>query len=135
MNSRRSRLALMGALALVLSVTVGLVSGSVADAKKKKKKSGANSVTVSQATPTAIPAGIAPSVSSAGKLGFASVPLTVGKKAKGKVVGWDSATLTTTFTGSSPTALTNVFMELSAPNGRTVGTDFESTLINPIGDG
>jgi hypothetical protein len=49
MRSKRSRLALMGVLALVLSVTVGLVSGSVADAKKKKKKS-SNVVTVSNNT-------------------------------------------------------------------------------------
>src|SRR6266545_184155 len=38
MTRKRTRLALLGVMAVVLSVTVGLVSGSVAEAKKKKKK-------------------------------------------------------------------------------------------------
>ena len=116
MKSKRSRLALMGVLALVLSVTVGLVSGSVADAKKKKKKS-ANSITVSKTTPTSIPV----SASNTAPDSLTSIPLMVGKKAKGKVVGWDSLIVTTTFTGSSSTALGNVNAEVTAPNGRTVG--------------
>jgi hypothetical protein len=131
MKNKRSRLARMGILALALSVVVGMASGSVADAKKKK---GAKSITVAQTAPTAIPAGIASTATSAGKFGFAQVPLTVGKKAKGKVVGWDSVSLTTTFTGSSPQALQSVFMELTAPNGRTVGNSYESILLNPISD-
>jgi hypothetical protein len=118
MRSRRSRLALLGVLALALTVTVGLVSGSVADAKKKKKKSG-NKVTVSKTTPTTIPSQASPSSNES----MTTIPLTVGKKAKGKVVGWDSVTVTTTFTGSDDTALSSVFSELSAPNGRTVGLD------------
>jgi hypothetical protein len=134
MKRKQSRLAIVGVLALMVTLTVGLMSGAVADAKKKKKKGKTGNVTVSKTTPTAIPPGVAPTASSAGQLGFAAVPLTVGKKAKGKVVGWDSVTLTTTFTGNSPPALSNVFMELTAPNGRTAGTDFETTLINPVSD-
>ena len=131
MKNKRSRLTRVGVLAVALSVTVGLVSGSVAEAKKKK---GPSSITVAQTAPTTIPPGIAATATSAGKLGFAQVPLTVGKKAKGKVVGWDSVTLTTTFTGSTPLALSNIFMEVTAPNGRTVGNDYETTLINPVSD-
>jgi hypothetical protein len=114
-RSKTSRLALFGVLALVLSVTVGLVSGSVADAKKKKKKSG--TVTVSKTTPTTIPAKASPASNDS----LTTVPLTVGKKAKGKVVGWDSLTVTSTFTGSDDQALGNISARLTAPNGRTVG--------------
>ena len=39
MKSKHSRLALAGVLALATSVTVGLVSGSAAEAKKKTTKS------------------------------------------------------------------------------------------------
>jgi hypothetical protein len=133
MNTRRSRLALIGVLALAVCVAASLLAGT-AEAKKKKKKKSVNSITVTNTNPTTIPAGAAATATSAGTLGFASVPLTVGKKAKGKVVGWDSATLTTTFTGSSPPALSTVFAELTAPNGRTVGNDYETTLINPVSD-
>ena len=116
MKSKRSRLALVGILALALSVTVGLVSGSVADAKKKKK--GAKSVTVSKTIPTAIPAaGAGPGAPN----GVALVPLAVGgKKVKGKVVGWDTLTITTSWTSTVSGALNSINAELIAPNGRTV---------------
>jgi hypothetical protein len=124
MKGRRTRLALMGALALALSLTVGLVSGSVADAKKKKKS---NSITLT-APLTAIPAATPTTPQAQGRDGFVSIPLTVGKKGKGKVVNWDSLTVTSTFTGSDNRALFAIFAELTAPNGRTVG------LINPVSD-
>jgi hypothetical protein len=111
MKSKRSRLAIVGVLALAMTVTVGLVSGSVAEAKKK----GAKSVTAVGA-PIAIPV----AASNNAPAGVANVPLVVGKKAKGKVVGWDSVAITTTFTGSTNTALGSIFSELIAPNGRTV---------------
>ena len=117
MKSTRSRLALLGVVALAVSLTVGLTAGA-AEGKKKKKK-GASSVTVSKTTPTAIP--VQPTVN--GPNSLTTVPLTVGKKAKGKVVGWDSVAITSTFTGSSATALQHVFTEITAPNGRTLSLD------------
>jgi hypothetical protein len=117
MRSKRSRLALVGVLALVLSVTMGLASGGVADAKKKgKKKAKSATVTVSYATPTPIPAQPTPD----GNRILTSVPLTVGKKAKGKVVAFDSVRVTTTFTGSDNVALGSISSRLTAPNGRSV---------------
>jgi hypothetical protein len=104
-------LALIGVMTVALSVTVGLVSGTVADAKKKSKKAG--KVTVSRTTPTAIPA------ASADFAGVARIPLTVGKKAKGKVVGWDSLTATYTLTGTVG-FIDSVEIKVTAPNGRTV---------------
>src|SRR5260370_11317241 len=83
-------LAVVGVLALTLSVTVGLVSGSVADAKKKKKKSG--TVTVSKTTPTSIPAKDPKSAllnSTHTRLSDASIALD-------QEVGWDSLTVTST---------------------------------------
>jgi hypothetical protein len=124
MKSKRSRLALVGVLALALSVTVGLASGSVAEAKKK----GGRSVTTVGA-----PATIPPAASATAPDGVASVPLVVGKKAKGKVVDWASLAITTTFTGSTPTALNNVSSELIAPNGRTV--NLLAPLFNGPGPG
>src|SRR3954447_4426513 len=93
MRSRRTRLALLGVLALALSVTVGLVSGSVADAKKKKSK---RSFTITKTAPTVIPGAPGP-----GEV-VVKVPIgTIGKKiAKGKVVSLNGVTATTTFTGS-----------------------------------
>jgi hypothetical protein len=122
MKSKRSQLALAAVLALTLSVTVGLVSGTVADAKKKKKKSG--TVTVSKTTPTTIPGKASPTDIEV----LTSIPLMVGNKAKGKVVGWDSLTVTSTFTAADNATLGNgLFAEVTAPNGRTVG------LVNPEG--
>jgi hypothetical protein len=115
MKSKRSRLALVGVLALALSVTVGLASGSVAEAKKKSKKGG--SVTAVGA-PTGIPAAAA---GPGAPNGVVFVPLVVGKKAKGKVISWDSLTITTSWTGSASGALNSINAELIAPNGRTVG--------------
>ena len=78
MTRKRSRLALVGVLTVALSVTVGLLSGSVADAKKKKSK---RSFTVTKTAPTVIPGAPGPAVV------VVKVPIgTIGKKvAKGKV--------------------------------------------------
>jgi hypothetical protein len=115
MTRKRSRLAFLGVLTVVLSVTVGLVSGSVADAKKKKKgKSG--KVTVSKTAPTVIPNKAAANATDT----ITTVPLTVGKKAKGKVVGWDSLTVTSTFSAPDSATLNDIYAEITAPNGRTV---------------
>ncbi len=121
MKSKRSRLALMGALALVLSVTVGLVSGSVADAKKKSKRS----FTITKTAPTTIPGAPGPSVA------VVKVPIgTVGKKiAKGKVVSLNGVNVTTTFTGSPGFASNINDVEVIGPSGRV------GFLGNPIGNG
>jgi hypothetical protein len=114
MRQRRFRLAVVGVLAL--TVTVGLLSGGAADAKKKKK--GKSAVTVTKSAPTVVPPA-APGPE--GAAGVAQVPLRVGKKAKGKVVGWDSLTVTTSWSSAVDGALNSVFGEVIAPNGRTVG--------------
>jgi hypothetical protein len=120
MRTRRSRLALLGVLALAMCVMFALTAGA-AEAKKKGKKKGAKSVTVSKTTPTAIPA--KPTLE--GNDTMVSIPLTVGKKAKGKVVGWDSLTVTTTFSSGSNQGLVDLGAKVTAPNGRTV------FLVNP----
>jgi hypothetical protein len=118
MKQRRSRLALIGVLALALCTTIGLMA-SAADAQKKKKK-GAKRVTVSKTAPTAIPAPAAEVES------VTSVPLAVGKKAKGKVVSGGSVVLTFSltdngFTGVPDTGDTgHVGIAVQAPNGRKV---------------
>jgi hypothetical protein len=148
MKNKRSRLALLGALTLALALMVGLVSGSVADAKKKKSK-GTSAVTIAKTTPTTLPAATAAQPTGCGGLppttpctvnaqtSLTTVPLTVGKKAKGKVVSWDSVSVTYTITGAArtgagtinsvPAAASNVGICLTAPNGRT------ACLINPGG--
>jgi hypothetical protein len=122
MKSKRSRIALLGALALVLSVTVGLVSGSVADAKKKKSK---RSFTITKTAPTTIPGAPGPSVA------VVKVPIgTIGKKiAKGKVISLNGVNATTTFSGSPGFASNIDEVQLIGPSGRT------AELVNPIGNG
>jgi hypothetical protein len=136
MTRKRSRLVFFGVLTIVLSVTVGLVSGSVADAKKKKKKA-ANQITVSKTTPTTIPPKAGPNANDT----ITSIPLTVGKKAKGKVVGWDSLTATSTFSAPDNDTLSSMYAEITAPNGRTVflnapivdtSVGFENTTSGPL---
>jgi hypothetical protein len=122
MKSNRTRLALIGVLALVLSVTVGLVSGTVADAKKKKSK---RSFTLTKTAPTVIPGAPGP-----GSVAV-KVPIgTIGKKiAKGKVVSLNGVDVTTTLTGSPGFASNISEVDVIGPSGRT------SFLFNPFGDG
>jgi hypothetical protein len=151
MKGRKSRLALMGVLTLALALTVGLVSGSVADAKKGKKKKGAKSVTISKTTPTTLPPSTPPPPTPPGTVinrSVTSVPLTVGKKAKGKVVSLDSVSITFSLTGSArmgagtvndvPAAASNVLIDIIAPNGRDIGVpnpglgDDNATTVGPV---
>jgi hypothetical protein len=127
MKSHRSRLALVVAVALVSGLTMSLMSSGVAGAKKKQKK-GAKSVTVSKTTPTVIPP---TSADPGAKTSVVSIPLVVGKKAKGKVVSPDSVSVTYSFTGTPansggsglPGSLFDTDLDLMAPNGRTVDLD------------
>jgi hypothetical protein len=118
MTRKRSRLVVFGVLAVVLSVTVGLVSGGVADAKKKKKKS-ANLVTVSNTTPRAIPDRPAGANTQWGRL---DTPLTVGKKFKGKTVG--ALELTFQTTGDSTNSGGQLEIDITAPNGYRLPGDW-----------
>lgn len=113
MRSKRSRLALMGVLALALSVTVGMTAGGVADAKKKKKKKpSANVALVSNNTPRAIPDRPAGAGQVDGRL---DTTLTVGKKFKGKTVGVLEITFQTT--GDAADAGNDIQVDITAPNG------------------
>jgi hypothetical protein len=117
-----SRLALVGVLALALSVALSLAAGT-AEAKKKKKKGG-NSVTLSKTTPTTIPAGDGTNEIA----GTTTLPFTVGKKAKGKVVSPSS--LTATYQASDPAGgVDDLDLEIVAPNGRAVFLDNPAFLV------
>jgi hypothetical protein len=110
MRSKRSRIALMGVLALALSVTVGVVTGAEAAKKKKSNKASfSQTKTVNVAIPDDVAVG-------------ASVPvrtnITLGKKFKGKVVTDVNAIVQTT--GNIAGAAADLNAKLSAPNGRTV---------------
>jgi hypothetical protein len=124
MRNPKSRLALLGVLTLVAALMVGLMSGSVADAKKKKKAK--RSFTVTKSAPTVVPGG-PPGP------GFvvAKIPIgSVGKKAaKGKVIALNGVNVTTTFSGSPGFASDVVDVELIGPSGRN------SFVRNPFGDG
>ena len=127
MKRKRSRLALLGALALALTVTGGMTAG-VADAKKKTKGSKGGQVTVT-APATTLP----PAVGGLGSL--TDIPLRVGKKAKGKVVSNNTVEMTGTFTGLAGFA-DDIEVELVAPNGLAIDLAFpfddETGLVGPL---
>jgi hypothetical protein len=112
MKSKRSRLALVGVLALAISATVGLVSASIADAKKSKKNKAA---VVSKTVNTAIPDRSTGGAALDGRL---DVSLNVGKKFKGKVVGADGPSVTFQTTGDSATSAGDLTIYLVSPRGR-----------------
>jgi hypothetical protein len=123
---KRSRLTLLGVVALALSMTLGLASGSVAEAKKGKGKG--KTVTVAGAAAT-IPAGSATANS------LTSIPFTVGKKAKGKVVGHNTVLPTIGLSGPAG-FLPGLDLELVSPLGRPVDLevpgDAMTTAFGPI---
>jgi hypothetical protein len=122
MKSKRTRLALSGVLALVLSVTVGLVSGTVADAKKKKSK---RSFTVTRTVPVVAPGAPGPGFT------VTKIPIgDVGKKiAKGKVVSLNGVNVTSVFSGPAGFASGVDEVDLIGPSGR------QAFVRNPLGDG
>ncbi len=119
MARKRSRLALLGALTVVLTVTVGLVSGGVADAKKKKKKKSANVASVSRAVNAQIPDR---GPGAAGQYGRLDTVLTVGKKFKGKTVGVLEFTFQTT--GDAVNSGGDLQFDITAPNGYRLPGDW-----------
>jgi hypothetical protein len=109
-----SRLVLFGVLALTLTVLVGVLSGGVAEAKKKNKKGNKGShITAVAQTPVAIPARTSPTRAS-----LTDIPIVIGKKAKGKKV---AQTIQVTMQGSGPADfLDDEDWELVDPEGRPV---------------
>ena len=128
MKGKRSRLALLGILALALAVTVGTTAG-VAEAKKGKKKGGKGGHVTVTAPATPLP----PAIGGIGSL--TDIPLRVGKKAKGKVVATGSVEVTATFTGLKGFA-DGIEVELVDPDDLSVDLDFpfddETTLVGPL---
>jgi hypothetical protein len=105
----------VGIAILCFALLGGALLGGSAVAKKKKKKKSATVTATAGAT--TIPNGITgPPL----KYGFVNVPLTIGKKAKGKVVSPAGPNLTVLVTGVED-ALDDVILRLIAPNGRSVG--------------
>jgi hypothetical protein len=115
--SKRSRVALLGVMTVVLSVTVGLVSGSVAGAKKKKKIS--NVATVSKAVNVQVPDRTG---GATGQYGRLDTVLTVGKKFKGRKV--ESVELTVQTTGDSADSAGDMQFDIIAPNGYRLPGDW-----------
>ena len=115
MKSKHSRFALVGLLTLAISVTVGLVAGSVADAKKKSTKN--KTAVVSKTVNAAIPDHVAGGTPRDGEL---DVPLSVGKKFKGKVVGADGVSVTFQTTGDSANSAGDLNIYVVSPKGRLV---------------
>lgn len=110
MQRKRSRLALVGVLAL--SVTAGL---AVEDVAAKKKKKGGNTATVTNATPRAIPDALMADPFTFGKL---DTVFTIGNKFKGKQVAANSISVTFQTTGTGADAADDLTFRLISPAGR-----------------
>jgi hypothetical protein len=127
MKSKRSRLAIVGVLALALSVTVGLASGGVADAKKKK---GAKVFFVARTVPITIP----PANNTTIQVGAVKAPIgtVAGKKLKGRIISFSSISVTTSFAGV-PGFSADIRPIVIAPNGRNavLNSPFQNNLVNP----
>jgi hypothetical protein len=111
MHRKRSRLALFGALALVLSVTLGLAG--VAEAKKKKKAKVGGTVDITKTVNGAIPDATGASFGT-----LASEIPVGGKKFKGSRIRDVNVTLETVGT-SGATPADNLQARLTAPDGST----------------
>ncbi|MDP9189788.1 MAG: hypothetical protein M3O25_11110 [Actinomycetota bacterium] len=107
MSSTRSRLTLVGVIALALSVGAGISVSAVA----KPNKGGAKRATVSKRN-VAVPD--YPGFGSAARV---DIPLPVGKRFKGKAAG--TVALSYQTTGSAAGAAEHLSVKISAPNGRS----------------
>jgi hypothetical protein len=121
MHQKRSRLAVLGIAALSVCVAVGLSSGA-AEAKKKGKKKSVKQITVSRTTPTAIPP------ASTDQDSLTAIPLTVGKKAKGKVVSGNAVKVTFSVTDPDFTGTDgdtgHLGLAVQSPSGRQLFLDY-----------
>jgi subtilisin-like proprotein convertase family protein len=124
MKSKRSCLALVGVLALAVSLTMGLTVSGAAAAKKKKKAGGTVNITkaVNQQVPdaTATTNGVLVSTIQVG-----------GKKFKGTKVRDVNVTLQAT--GSAGDAAEHLTARLTAPNGATTWLFANSVLGQSFG--
>jgi hypothetical protein len=117
LSHRISTAAAVGCIALL----AGALLGGTADAKKKKKTKGGNVTASAAAVP--VPAG------SAAGATLTLVPLTIGNKAKGKVVGASAPILTYSLAGDAGfLGFNSISLRLTAPNGRTT---FVTNPANP----
>lgn len=107
MRSKRSRLTLIGVLALALSVTAGLSVSAEA-----KKGGGLKAADVEKSVNLVVPDRVAGQ-----PYGRLDTNLSIGKKFKKKTVGEISITFQTT--GLVPNAADDLQFRLTAPNGRT----------------
>jgi hypothetical protein len=114
---KKSKRLSVAAMIACLALFGALAIGSTADAKKKSKNA---TVTASKTVPTTIPARVGDVRS------FTAIPLSIGGKAKGKIVDASGPELTYGLSGVAG-SLDNVSLRLTAPNGRTIGID------NPAG--
>lgn len=112
MSKAKARFALVGVLALALSVTAGLAV--TADAAKKKKKKTPSVAKLTKAVNAAVPDDVAGDGPHPALLSTQ----TISKKFKGKVVGDVNVTFRTT--GDAVGSANDLKVRISAPNGRTV---------------
>jgi hypothetical protein len=149
MNRKRSTFVRAGLLAAALTVSLGLVAGA-AEAQKKKKggKGGTVNVATTSATvlpptipaqpPGCIPFPPGPQCTTPASSSLVKVPLTVGKKAKGKVVGPNGVSVTYTLASGTAGSASLLMLMLTAPNGRTIFVanpafgDSNVTTIGPV---
>jgi hypothetical protein len=97
-------------------------------AAAKKKGGKGNTVSAVNRTATQLQPAVASTPAVTGRASVVSIPLRIGKKAKGNVVGPQGISVTYTLSGSAVGSLPPITVGLVAPNGRVVG------LENPAGD-
>jgi subtilisin-like proprotein convertase family protein len=110
MRSSRSRLAVLGILALAL----GVIAGPTAGAAQAKKKKVGGTVDITKQVNAPIPDA---TTGPPGTNGLLTSTITVGKKFKGSVIRDVNVTVQTT--GNNATAAQDLNARLTAPNGAT----------------
>lgn len=126
MKSKRSRVALAGASALALSVTVGLTAGSLAEAKKSAKVGGAADATKQVNLP--VPSDTATAD------GVLTSTITIGGK-KFKKTKIRDVNVTITGTGDNVDSADDLEATLTSPNGATtwlIGNSLDGQSFGPL---